>query len=444
MRRVIHVGALIVFCFAVVPAVVAAAGPERLRVIVETDLGGDPDDEQSMVRFLLYVNEWDVEGIIANRPQARQGENRNRERTGLGIARSFIDAYSQCYSNLIQHDTRYPRPDDLRARTVAGYDNVNDGVELLMRAVDSTDTRPLWFLNWGTDRGSGRSCLKRALDRVQKERGPDGYARFKQRIRLSSADAFAEHTFELSPPFPFWVDTFRPELNRRRWYHQFSAITARAGGFDLRRDVLLNHGPLAALYPTNTTHWQKEGDTATFLYLIPTGMNDPAHPEWGSWAGRYGPMTNTANYYWANQRDTWNGTTNRDNTLARWAAHLQNDFKARMDWCVTDFAHANHPPVVRIRHGLEHASRSGQTLVLDAASSSDPDGHELKTEWVVHPEPTHYSGPPLKLRNADSMVAQAAIPVVTSEQRIHVIAVVTDSGNPPLTRYARVVVTMRP
>jgi hypothetical protein len=28
-------------------------------------------------------------------------------------------------------------------------------------------------------------------------------------------------------------DTFRPELERKRWYWQFSAITAKAGGFDL-------------------------------------------------------------------------------------------------------------------------------------------------------------------------------------------------------------------
>src|SRR5690242_16519297 len=57
----------------------------RIRLIIETDAGGDPDDEQSLVRFLLYRNEWDVEGIICNRPQARDGENLNPERTGLGI-----------------------------------------------------------------------------------------------------------------------------------------------------------------------------------------------------------------------------------------------------------------------------------------------------------------------------------------------------------------------
>src|SRR5436309_5047391 len=91
---------------------------ERLRLIIETDAGGDPDDEQSLVRFLLYANEWDVEGIIANCPKAIDGENRNPERTGLGIVRAFINAYGQCRSNLIQHDPRFPSAKQLAERTV--------------------------------------------------------------------------------------------------------------------------------------------------------------------------------------------------------------------------------------------------------------------------------------------------------------------------------------
>src|SRR3979490_933989 len=72
-----------------------AKGTERLRVLIETDAGGDPDDEQSLVRFLLYANEWDVEGIIASRPAARDGENKNPERTGLGIVRAHLRAYAE-------------------------------------------------------------------------------------------------------------------------------------------------------------------------------------------------------------------------------------------------------------------------------------------------------------------------------------------------------------
>src|SRR2546421_5197476 len=100
---------------------VAAPSGDRLRLIVETDAGGDPDDEQSLVRFMLYTNEWDVEGIICNRPKARDGENHNSERAGLGIVQALVKAYGACYPNLVKHDPRYPTPDYLWQRTVSGY-----------------------------------------------------------------------------------------------------------------------------------------------------------------------------------------------------------------------------------------------------------------------------------------------------------------------------------
>src|SRR4030081_1298931 len=100
----------------------AAATPDsRLRVIIETDAGGDPDDEQSLVRFLLYVNEWDVEGIICTLAKARDKENLNPERTGLGIVRRQLKAYGECYPKLVKHDRRFPTLAYLWQRTVAGY-----------------------------------------------------------------------------------------------------------------------------------------------------------------------------------------------------------------------------------------------------------------------------------------------------------------------------------
>ena len=108
---------LILLCAPATPA--PAADGHRPRVIVETDAGGDPDDEQSLVRFLLYANEWDVEGIIANRPEARDKENRNAERTGLGIVRRLVEAYGECYPRLVTHDARYARHAD---RTIHLFD----------------------------------------------------------------------------------------------------------------------------------------------------------------------------------------------------------------------------------------------------------------------------------------------------------------------------------
>ena len=44
-------------------AVLGAA--ERPRLAVLTDIGADPDDQQSMIRLMVYANEFDLELLIA-------------------------------------------------------------------------------------------------------------------------------------------------------------------------------------------------------------------------------------------------------------------------------------------------------------------------------------------------------------------------------------------
>lgn len=441
----------------------------KRRVIIETDAGGDPDDEQSLVRFLLYANDWDIEGIIANRPVARDGENRNPERTGLGIVQRLIAAYQECWNHLIQHDPGYPHPTSLRRTAVPGYDHVSDGVQLLIAAADDPDPRPIWYSDWGSDRGSATNNFRRALDRVLRTRGHAAYASFKSRFRLVSGDQFGPHTYVVPPAFPIWVDTWRPELEGKRWYHRFSALTAQAGGFHLERDVLTGHGPLGAMYPTNTTHPQKEGDSLSFLYLVPTGMEAPEAPGWGGWGGRLGPRSvpslnpslsplspspgaglTPANaspprfesrYFWANQADTWRGTTHRDNTLARWAEDLQNDFRARLDWCVQPRSQANHHPVP-VAPGPSHLSLIPGESGNVSTSWNDPDADRLAFEWIPYPEAGSYRG---DLRwTADGPNLQVTAPDVQRPETLHFILRVLDDGSPRLARYHRVVVNVDP
>ncbi len=433
----------------------SAAPPERLRIVIETDAGGDPDDEQSLVRFLLYANEWDVQGIIASRPAARDGENKNPERTGLGIVRAHLRAYAECFPNLRLHDPRFPDPKTLFERTAPGYPtnggDGDEGVRLLLAAVDVPDERPIWFCNWGTDDASAESSLKRALDLVRQTRGPEAYAKFKSRFRLSSADKFGAHTTSIDPPFALWVDTFRPPMDGKRWYHRFSALTATAGGFDVNRDVRTGHGLLGALYPLNTTHPQKEGDSMTFLYLIPTGMNDPQHPTWGSWAGRYGPNPDFPgrSFFWANQLDAWQGKTNRDNTLARWAIALQHDFAARLDWCIADdFKKANHRPiaVLNVDHTtniLELSAKSGDTVQLSSAGSSDPDGNAITPTWIIYTEAGSFHGA-VNLSAQTGQTTSFIAPAVKHAATIHIILQLEDNGRPSLFAYRRAIISIQP
>lgn len=439
--------ALVSLSTAVLPSPSANAADEaapKRRIIVETDAGGDPDDEQSLVRFLLYANEWDVEGIVCTRPETLRGENHNPEPTGLAIVQRLLRAYAEVHPRLIKHGA-FPPPEALQARTVAGYDDRDDGVRLIIEAVDRDDPRPIWFSNWGTNDGT-TSSLKRALDRVLLERGLDGYARFKDKLRLCSDDLFGKHTTQQEPPWKLWVYTKFPDMDGGRWYHRFGPLTATAGGFDLQRDLLTGHGPLAALYPTNTHLPQKEGDTPEFLYLIPNGLNEPDQPTWGSWAGRFGPQPDAGSrpYYWPNLRDTIGRRAHRDNTLLPWVAHIQNDFRARLDWCVNDFANANHPPRVAVSSGLRPTVPPGHRMAFDASASSDPDGDTLAFHWRHYPEPGSYNGLPLLIENDRDAQASLLAPSVGAPQTIHVILTVTDDGDPPLTRYGRVVITVDP
>jgi hypothetical protein len=421
-----------------------ADSPERLRLFIETDAGGDPDDEQSLVRFLLYANEWDVEGIACTCPETRRGENLNPAPNGLAIVRRMLDAYAETWPRLKEH-ADFSEPDSLRRVTVDGTDTSDAAVALLMAAVDRDDPRPLWFSNWGTDDGT-TSCLRRALDKVLRERGPDGYAAFKSRLRLCSDDRFGPHTREIEPAWPIWVYTKLPDMDGGRWYHRFGPLTAKAGGFDLDRDVRHGHGPLGALYPTNTTIPQKEGDTPEFLYLVPNGLGTPEEPSWGSWAGRFGGMPDADGrpYFAPNVRDTREGVAHRDHTLDRWAADLQNDFRARMDWCVLPFADANHPPQVQLRGSQRPSVRPGGSVSLDVSESSDPDGDALRATWMVYHEPGSSRGAPAVIEGEDRASAVLHVPDTAMPGTIHCIAVVRDDGEPTLTRYARVVVAVTP
>jgi hypothetical protein len=428
---------------------VAAAERDRLRVIVETDAGGDPDDEQSLVRFLLYANEWDVEGLIANRPKARDGENLNPERTGLGIVRGLLKAYGECRPSLARHDAAYPTHEALTKVCVAGYDDIDDGVGLIIRAVDRPDPRPVWYSDWGSDRGAATNNMKRALDRVLKERGAGGYAKFKSRLRMVTADKFGDHTAKIQPPFKLLVQSSMPEMDRQRWYHRFSPLTAKAGGFDLRRDVLTGRGPLGALYPTNTSLPQKEGDSMYFLYLVPNGLGDPEQPTWGGWGGRHGLKENSKGrpYYWANQKDSVGGVTSRDNTLGRWAADLQNDFRARLDWCVNPSGGGNHAPVAvvngsRGRAVIHQSATPGAEVRLDAAASTDPDGDALDFEWFVYPEPGTYRGA-VKIEGVSKPRAAVRVPDDAGGKVIHVVLKVRDGGKPALVAYRRIVLAVK-
>jgi hypothetical protein len=80
---------------------------ERARVVVMTDIANEPDDQMSMVRFLVYSNRFDVEGLIATTSTWMKNKVRP------DVIGTLIDAYEQVQPNLAKHP-EFPPAEALR------------------------------------------------------------------------------------------------------------------------------------------------------------------------------------------------------------------------------------------------------------------------------------------------------------------------------------------
>jgi hypothetical protein len=131
-------------------------------------------------------------------------------------------------------------------------------------------------------------------------------------------------------------------------------------------------------------------------------------------------------------------------TLWRWRDDFQNDFAARMGWCTKSYADANHPPVPVLAHPEKITVKSGEMFCLDASSSTDPEGDNLSFIWFQYPEAGSYKK--MVTINGASNLWRLFVtaPEVAKKETVHFILKLTDKGNPHLTRYERVLVTIVP
>jgi hypothetical protein len=418
-------------CLVVVCAVANEARAEKIRIIVESDLpGGDPDDEGSMTRFFMYLNEFDVEGIIGTRNASQSRTSKDAKEEILG----FVDAYEKVYPSLSTHAEGYPTPASLRLISKQCFSG-SEGRDLIIKAVDKADSRPLVISNWGTNEGN-KTSTRQALDHIKATRSDADYKKFAKKIIMCEGGG-QESCYQLQAHYSNFllvIDTFMPKY----WYRRFGPLTETAGGFDINRDVKKSHGELGAKYTIT-----KEGDSPCFLHCLPTGLIDVRKSHFGSWGGRFGFADGK---YQCSVNDNWQGTTNRDNTLKRWAVHLQHDFAARADWCIKPVAEANHPPKPVVNGDktmdiITLSTKAGASVTLNAAGSSDPDNNSLSYEWVYYPEPGTYTKS-FSLTNTTKESITFTMPAdLAKTDSLHIILIATDNGTPTLTRYRRVILT---
>ncbi len=115
-----------------------------------------------------------------------------------------------------------------------------------------------------------------------------------------------------------------------------------------------------------------------------------------------------------------------------------------MKWSVTPrYQDANHEPVVKVSGPRDVDARPGATVNLRGVVS-DPDGNRVTARWWQDNEAGTYPGD-VVIADANAAAATLRVPPdAASGQTIHLILEATDDGTPSLTRYQRVVVTVRP
>lgn len=448
------------------------------RVFVLTDIENEPDDAMSLVRFLVYANNFDIEGIAATT------SIHQKEKVAKYRVEEIVDAYSKVRDNLEKHETGFPTGDFLKSviteglpkygMQAVGKGHDSKASELLIQAVDKNDARPLWVPVWG-----GPNVLGQALWKVKQTRSAKELEKFVSKLRVYAISDQDDSGPWIRKEFPNLFYIVSPGFNQGGAYHHatWSGISgdyfhARCDGADFT--IVTNEwldknirakGALGAQYPL----WEflMEGDTPSFLSLINNGLNVPEHPEYGGWGGRYELYTPRKQKWhllaesrpiWTDAEDEVLGIDGRwhegnHETIWRWREAFQNDFAARMDWTVKDYKKANHPPVVKLEHDIYINAKRGDLVKLSAKGSSDPDGDALSYHWFFYSEAGTFpvssgkSGQPIEIQNFDQQEASFVVPTKRVMEpglgTMHIILAVTDHGFPRLTRYQRVIVTVK-
>lgn len=443
---------------------------QKTRILILTDIENEPDDAQSLVRFLLYANQFDVEGIVATTSCWQ------RNKTAEWRIHEIVDAYGKVRDNLEKHETGYPTHAFLKERIKKGYPDFgmaavgegkdSEGSDLIIEVVDKDDPRPVWIPVWG-----GANCLAQALWKVQQTRSEKEVQKFVEKIRVytisdqDNAGPWMRNTFKdlfyiVSPGFhenggdSYYYSTWIGIAGERHYHFASGADKYSIDNDWVREHIQTGHGPLGEQYPEIA--YIMEGDSPSFMYLINNGLGSPEHPNRGSWGGRYElyqPPTRIF-YHEPEERAIWTDTDDwvevdgivyidRRATIWRWRDHYQNDFAARMDWCVMNYEDANHPPVAKLNHAGTITAKPGETIELDASASTDPDGDKLSFNWIHYREAGSHPAW-VKPDEPEKSKTAVTMPKVTEPATVHFVVSVTDDGEPALTRYQRVIVNIKP
>jgi hypothetical protein len=433
------------------------------RVVALTDIGPDstePDDSESLIRLYVHADRFEIEGVIAG-----SGYNTgNYPASWADRIGSTIDAYEKDAPNLLKRSSQsgfqtdeerqplgyWPSPDYLRSRkmlgsprwgsSVLGDGNESDGSRFIVELGDEADERPIWVTVWG-----GANTFAQALWRVQHDRTAEEFKAFVRKFRIYTItdQDKAYDSKDYASSCHQWIRK-QTGTDLLFLWDECAWLDHNGWGVDHWTDLyapnIQGHGNLGAIY--SKYKYGVEGDTPSFLHVMPNGLSDPDAPDQGSWGGyfAYGPTVDGQTSAWVNQEGAAN-TTCHKYTKSPFFPAAFNDFAARMDWAKDGTGNRNPVVVVNGSAGLDVLTlkpAAGESVTLDASKTTDPDGDGLTFRWWVYTEAGTYAQN-VTVANGSTNEATIAVPTDAAGKSFHVICEVTDDGTPKLTSYRRIV-----
>jgi hypothetical protein len=457
----------------------------------------------SYIRLLLYSNELNIVGMVysssefhykgdgkgttftSNMPFSKPyGTRTNLRWMGTEWMQDFIDKYATVYDNLVKHDKNYPAPQYLKSIIHIGnidfegeMDHDTEGSDFIKNILLDNNAVPVYLQIWG-----GTNTVARALKSIE-----DKYRNtpeWKSIYKKVSDKATLYIIFDQDETYKKYVSVNWPDVrviynSSQFWCFAYlwnrvvpAEFLQYLGGKWFSENIKFDHGSLAGSYflwgdgqklAADPDHTQgdtaevrknkmaqydfiSEGDSPSYLFLINTGLRNLEDPSYGGWGGRF-VQSNTNPRLWHDGQNItdYNFFSKKEDAefpQTRWIDALQNDFAARADWCVKSYSKANHPPVVKLDHASALTAQPGASIKL-SGTASDPDGNSLSYRWWQYKEAGTYAGK-IEISDPENKNASFAVPAdAKTGNTIHVILEVKDSGTPQLTRYQRVIITVK-
>ena len=343
--------------------------------------------------------------------------------------------------NKQQYIGYWPSADYVKSRAVMGSihggikaigaDNDSPGSELLIRLADEDDTRPIYVAAWG-----GANTLAQAIWRVKQTRSAEELKRFVRKFRIYTiTDQDMQYSMRMNRSYSshMWLrkefaDDLQFVWDEGTWQEQCELGKRH---WQQHKDNIQGQGALGGEYPTYK--WGVEGDTPSFLYVMPNGLNNPEDPHQCGWAGYHerGMCADSLTTAWTSWQEPVRSIS--VGYKQRFYPDELNDFMARMQWAAEGKGNLN--PYVVIPNDTINITMI--PLTLDASKSFDPDGDNLQFSWWQQPE---IGKTKVKIEQADQPIATLRIPADAKGDTIHIICEVHDDGPYHLPAYRRIII----